>query len=67
MFIHISTGAGISNLGAHVARYHARPDIVYLPIHDWGLRWGLVWRDDAETEMVRALADVVRDLGTATV
>jgi DNA-binding transcriptional LysR family regulator len=52
--------------GAHVARHHARPDIVYLPIHDWGLRWGLVWRDDAETEMVRALADVVRDLGTAT-
>ncbi|WP_156051820.1 hypothetical protein [Allokutzneria albata] len=33
-------------------------------IHDWpGLRWGLVWRSDAETEMVRALADVVRDLG----
>lgn len=66
MFTHISNGDGINNLGAHVARYHARPDIVYLPIHDWGLRWGLVWRDDAETEMVRALADVVRDLGTAT-
>jgi len=65
IFVHVVTGEGIQNLGAHVARYNVRPDIVYLPIHDWGLRWGLVWRDDNETDMVRALADVVRDLGTA--
>ncbi|MGK8507057.1 LysR family transcriptional regulator [Nocardia asiatica] len=64
IFLHVANGEGIHNLGAHVARYNARPDIVYLPIHDWSLRWALVWRE--ETEMVRALADVVRDMGTAT-
>lgn len=67
VFLHVSHGDGVHNLGAHVARYNARPDIVYLPIHDWpGLRWALVWRADAETEMIRALAEIVRDLGTAT-
>lgn len=65
IFTHVSNGDGVHNLGAHVARYNARPDIVYLPIHDWpGLRWALAWREDAETEMVRGLADVVRDLGS---
>jgi DNA-binding transcriptional LysR family regulator len=64
MFTNVSSGDFIHNLGAHVTRYHARPDILYVPIHDWpGLRWGLVWRE--ENEMVRALADVVRDLGPA--
>ncbi|MEV6878279.1 hypothetical protein [Amycolatopsis sp. NPDC051128] len=49
-----------------MARYHARPDIVYVPIHDWpGLRWGLVWRSDADNEMVHAPAAVVRDLGVS--
>ncbi|MEU7529430.1 LysR family transcriptional regulator [Saccharothrix sp. NPDC042600] len=64
IFTHVSNGEGVHNLGAHVARYSARPDIVYLPIHDWpGLRWALAWRTDAETDMVRGLAAVVRDLG----
>ncbi len=63
MFTLVGSGEFMHNLGAHVTRYHARPDIRYLPIHDWpGLRWGLVWRE--ENEMVRALAEVVRDLGT---
>lgn len=66
IFLHVSNGDGIHNLGAHVARYNARPDIVYLPIHDWpGLRWALVWRSEAETAMVRALAAVVQALGAA--
>ncbi|WP_344429746.1 LysR family transcriptional regulator [Streptomyces lavendulocolor] len=66
MFTQVGAGDVIHSLGAHVTRYHARPDIVYLPIHDWpGLRWGLVWRSDTEFAPVRALARVVEDLGTA--
>lgn len=63
----VGSGEAVHHLGAHAARYYARPDIRYLPIHDAPcLRWGLVWRSDAESEQVRALAQVVRDLGTAT-
>ncbi|MBP2324571.1 DNA-binding transcriptional LysR family regulator [Kibdelosporangium banguiense] len=65
IFTHVASGEGLHALGLHVTRYHARPDIVYLPIRDWpGLRWGLVWRSEAETDPIRALAKVVRDLGT---
>ncbi|MFD1544791.1 LysR family transcriptional regulator [Nonomuraea guangzhouensis] len=66
VFTLVGADGAVHNLAAHAARYHARPDIVYLPIHDAPLlRWGLVWRGDAETELVRALAQVIRDLGTA--
>ncbi|WP_206789040.1 LysR family transcriptional regulator [Amycolatopsis sp. MtRt-6] len=66
IFTHVGNGEGFHNLGGHVARYHARPDIVYVPIHDWpGLRWGLVWRSDTESAMVDALVAVVRDLGVS--
>lgn len=65
LYTAISTGEGVSSLGTHVTRYHPRPDIAYLPYHDAPLlRWGLVWRTDAENDPIRALAQVVRDLGT---
>jgi DNA-binding transcriptional LysR family regulator len=63
----VGVGEAVHNLGAHAARYHARPDVVYLPIHDGPpLRWALVWRSDAETAPVRALSQVIRDVGTAS-
>ncbi|AYF72816.1 LysR family transcriptional regulator [Nocardia yunnanensis] len=50
----------------HVARFNFRPDLAYVPIHDLpDLRFGLVWRSEAEDERIRALAAVVRDVGTA--
>ncbi|MEW9552375.1 LysR substrate-binding domain-containing protein, partial [Nonomuraea sp. NPDC050783] len=62
----VGTGEAVQPMGAHAARYHARPDVLFLPLHDAPrLRWGLVWRSDAESEQVRALAQVIRDLGTA--
>ncbi|MGN9837069.1 LysR family transcriptional regulator [Nonomuraea sp. H19] len=63
----VGAGEAVHNLAAHATRYHARPDIVYLPIHDapW-LRWALVWRTDAETALIRALVQVIRDLGPAS-
>jgi len=67
IFTLVSAGESADNLAAHASRYHARPDIVYLPIRDAPvLRWGLVWRSDAETTLIRALVAVVRDLGTAS-
>ncbi|GGL57200.1 LysR family transcriptional regulator [Planomonospora parontospora] len=49
---------------SHMARYWVRPDIVYLPVHDIGpLPYAPVWRSEAENELIRSLADVIRDLG----
>ncbi|MEU4725643.1 LysR family transcriptional regulator [Nonomuraea dietziae] len=60
----VGTGEAVHHLGAHVARYHARPDVRFVPIDDVPrLRWGLIWRAEAECERILALARVVRDLG----
>ncbi|MEU4576197.1 LysR family transcriptional regulator [Nonomuraea sp. NPDC023979] len=49
---------------AHVTRYWARPDITYLPVTDLEpLPYALVWRSEAESEHVQALAGIIRDLG----
>ncbi|MFF3954655.1 hypothetical protein ACFYY1_15765 [Streptomyces sp. NPDC001890] len=41
---------------------HAQTDIVYLPIDDAPpVQWGLVWRTDRATPLVRALAQAVTD------
>ncbi len=62
----VGSGEAVHHLGAHAARYYARPGVLYLPLRDAPcLKWGLVWRSDAETEPICALARVVRDLGTA--
>lgn len=51
-------------LPAHVTRYWARPDIAYLPVTDLEpLPYALVWRREAESEPIRALAGIIRDLG----
>ncbi|GHE13707.1 LysR family transcriptional regulator [Streptomyces alanosinicus] len=61
----VAVGEALNSLGAHVTRYHVRPDIIYLPLHDAPhLHWSLVWRTGAETDLIRAFAQVVRDLGT---
>ncbi|MFG6201202.1 LysR family transcriptional regulator [Nonomuraea sp. JJY05] len=50
---------------AHMTRYWVRPDIAYLPVTDIGpLPYALVWRSETENGLIRALADVVRDLGS---
>jgi hypothetical protein len=47
-----------------VALFCPRPGIVYLPVPDMkALPYGLVWREDAENDMIRALARGVRELG----
>jgi DNA-binding transcriptional LysR family regulator len=60
----ISTGQAINMFGEHASRYHARPDVAYLPVTDAPrLHWGLVWLDGGETAPIRAFAHIVRDLG----
>ncbi|GAA3624445.1 LysR family transcriptional regulator [Nonomuraea rosea] len=49
---------------AHMTRYWVRPDIAYRPVTDIGaLPYALVWRSETENELIRALSEVVRDLG----
>ncbi|WP_020385679.1 LysR family transcriptional regulator [Kribbella catacumbae] len=68
IFTNVGTGGAIHILGSHVTRYHSRPDITYLPVHDGPpLRWALIWRTDTETDAIRALVEIVRDLGTTTI
>jgi DNA-binding transcriptional LysR family regulator len=64
----ILTWAGMGEVVAlfpsHMTRYWARQDIVYLPVHDIEpLPYALVWRSDTENDLIRALAQTVRDLG----
>ncbi|MEU5218455.1 LysR family transcriptional regulator [Streptomyces sp. NPDC020807] len=65
MFAIISSGDAIHSLGAQVTRFHLRPDVTYLHLHDAPpLRWGLVWRSGTDNPMVRSLVSIARELGT---
>lgn len=51
----VATGQAVSFCGAEAMVFHPRPDITYRPVVDSPtLRWGLVWRTDAETPLVSA-------------
>ncbi|MFI9509012.1 LysR family transcriptional regulator [Nocardia sp. NPDC052566] len=57
----------VHTMGAHGSRYFARPDVVYLDIEgEPRLTWALIWRSDADNARIRALAEVIRDLGQAS-
>jgi DNA-binding transcriptional LysR family regulator len=61
----VTTGEIVHPFPAHVTRYWSMPHVRWLPITDLPvLRYALVWRTDAENDLIRALAEVVRDLGT---
>ncbi|MFG6202051.1 LysR family transcriptional regulator [Nonomuraea sp. JJY05] len=60
----VSVGEVVNSLPAHSARYWSRPDIAWLPFHDFEpLTYVLVWHTEAENDVVRALAQTVCDLG----
>lgn len=60
----VSSGEVVGLFPAHVNRYWKRPDITYLPVRDLGVvRFAPVWRTEAETDLIRAFAHTVRDLG----
>ncbi|MGW0806677.1 LysR family transcriptional regulator [Nonomuraea sp. NPDC002799] len=64
IFMTTVLGEAVALFPIHVSWYYPRPDIVYLPVKDMSaLPYGLVWRSDAENDMIRAFAGIVRDLG----
>ncbi|MFD5006689.1 LysR family transcriptional regulator [Streptomyces mutabilis] len=67
ILLNTAMGETVCLFPAHMSRYFARPDIAYLPVTDMdALPFRLVWRSDAENDMIRALARVVRELGPLT-
>lgn len=60
----VSTGEIIHPFPAHVAHYWSLPQIRWVPIPDLPrLTYALVWRTDAENNLIRAFARTVADLG----
>ena len=58
----VASGEHVMMLGAHVGRFHGRPDIVYIPVLDASdMRWAMVWH--SESDAIRAFAATARDLG----
>ncbi|MEV7615564.1 LysR family transcriptional regulator [Streptomyces sp. NPDC089799] len=60
----VAMGDIIHGFPSHVTRYWGMPNIRWIPIPDLpSLSYVMVWRTDAENDLVRALADTVRELG----
>ncbi|MEU8547747.1 LysR family transcriptional regulator [Streptomyces roseoverticillatus] len=54
----VGAGRGVHPAAAHEVRYHARPNIAYVPFDDAPLlEYGLVWRASADTGRIRAFAE----------
>jgi DNA-binding transcriptional LysR family regulator len=61
---HVGMGEIIHTFPGHVTRYWGMSHIRWLPVPEMGtLTFALVWRTEAENDLIRALADTVRDLG----
>ncbi|MEV4800097.1 LysR family transcriptional regulator [Nonomuraea sp. NPDC049421] len=59
----LSNGEAVALVHSHAARYHARPDIAYVPVRDAPpARWALLWRTAAETDLIRSFARAARGL-----
>ncbi|GGV36038.1 LysR family transcriptional regulator [Kitasatospora herbaricolor] len=60
----VTMGEIIQPFPSHVTRYWGMPNVRWLPIRGLPpLSFVLVWRTEAENDLVRALAATVRDLG----
>ncbi|MEU9074101.1 LysR family transcriptional regulator [Kitasatospora sp. NPDC004745] len=60
----VGTGEIVHPFPAHVTRHWSMSDVLWLPVPDMGtLSYALVWRSDAENDLVRALAGTVREIG----
>ncbi|MFD0418254.1 LysR family transcriptional regulator [Streptomyces sp. NPDC127108] len=60
----VGMGEIVQSFPGHVSRYWGLSHIRYLPVPDLSaMTYALVWRTEAENDLVRALAATVRDLG----
>ena len=65
MITAVGMGEIVMPFPSHVASYWNLPGIRYLPIPDLApLSFALIWRTEAENDLIRALAATIRDLGT---
>ena len=54
----VGAGQGVFPVGAHATRFHARPDVAFVPFHDTPpLDWGPVWRASRANARIRAFTD----------
>lgn len=59
----VGAGSGVFPVAAHSRRYHARPDVAYVPFNDAPpIEHGLIWRADSETARIRAFSKAAQDL-----
>jgi DNA-binding transcriptional LysR family regulator len=62
----VGAGFGVFPVGAHAVRFHARPDVAFVPFHDTPpLEWGPVWRASRANARVRAFTEAARPAGLA--
>ncbi|WP_019632077.1 LysR family transcriptional regulator [Actinomadura atramentaria] len=60
----VASGGLTAVVSAEAADFYPWPNLAFVPISDAPpSEWALVWRTSRETPLVRALADVVRDVG----
>ncbi|GAA0597697.1 LysR family transcriptional regulator [Streptomyces crystallinus] len=60
----VSTREIVHPFPSHVTRYWSMSHIRWIPVPDMGtLTYALVWRKGAENELIRGLAETVRELG----
>ncbi|MRH93216.1 LysR family transcriptional regulator [Nocardia sp. SYP-A9097] len=53
----VGAGQGVLPIGAHAQRYHARPDVAYIPLRDTpSIQWALLWRTGNDTLRIREFA-----------
>ncbi|MFG2873839.1 LysR family transcriptional regulator [Streptomyces sp. NPDC048337] len=65
LYTYAADGEVLHMLGNQVTRFYVRPDVTYVPVRNTPLlRWGLVWRSDNDSPMVRSFVRVARELGT---
>ncbi|WP_314249901.1 LysR family transcriptional regulator [Streptomyces kutzneri] len=62
---YVGMGEIIHAWPGHVTRHWGMRNIRWVPLPDMAtMHFALVWRTEAENDLIRALADTVRDLGT---
>jgi DNA-binding transcriptional LysR family regulator len=59
----VSAGQAVIAAPAEAARFYPWPNLVYLPIRDAPpVAWAIIWRTVDESQLIRAFAEVVREL-----
>lgn len=60
----VGTGEIVHPFPSHVTHYWSMSHVRFVPVPEMGtIPYALVWRRDAENDLIRALAQTVRDIG----